>query len=133
MNTFIKTLEVKSDILIIKEKTKKILNQINELIEDEEELMYIRLILSELLINGAIHGNKGDKSKKVYLTLIISEEKIYISVRDEGEGIVYNKEDSKKDILKSSGRGLLIVSSLSDKLSIENSEVKVHKKLKKRA
>lgn len=133
MNIFSKTLEVNSDILVAKKQTVDIINQIDELIKDKDELMEIRLILSELLINGIKHGNKGDISKKVYLRVLASRHGVYIEVKDEGEGINYNIEDFKDSVLEPSGRGLQLVRSLSDNLSIEDSEVKVHKKLKKRA
>lgn len=134
MKIFSKTLEVNSDIIVAKKETVDIINQIDELIKDKDELMEIRLILSELLINGIKHGNKGDINKKVYLRVLVSNNGVYIEVRDEGDGINYNiDENFEEDIFKSSGRGLQLVKGLSDGLIIEDREVKVHKKLRKRA
>jgi|GEM_PF-434747 len=51
--------------------------------EDEREL---RLVISELLLNAVIHGNRGDTRKAVSIALTVRGETVYGSVVDEGDG-----------------------------------------------
>ncbi|AZT89479.1 ATP-binding protein [Caldicellulosiruptor changbaiensis] len=91
-----------------------------------EELLEFKLIVNELLINAIIHGNKGDSSKNVKVKIGVVDKKLsYIVVEDEGEGFdieeVFKEytpyeEDEKIEDLYEFGRGLMIVSSLCEKV-----------------
>ncbi|WP_039766128.1 MULTISPECIES: ATP-binding protein [unclassified Caldicellulosiruptor] len=91
-----------------------------------EELLEFKLIVNELLINAIIHGNKGDSSKSVKVKIGVVDKKLsYIVVEDEGEGFdieeVFKEytpyeEDEKIEDLYEFGRGLMIVSSLCEKV-----------------
>ena len=91
-----------------------------------EELLEFKLIVNELLINAIIHGNKGDSSKSVKVKIGVVDKKLsYIVVEDEGEGFdieeVFKEytpceENEKIEDLYEFGRGLMIVSSLCEKV-----------------
>ena len=49
----------------------------------------LRLILSELLLNAVIHGNRGDTRKSVSLSLDIRDGVVSCTITDEGEGFDY--------------------------------------------
>ncbi|WAM31348.1 ATP-binding protein [Caldicellulosiruptor naganoensis] len=91
-----------------------------------EELLEFKLIVNELLINAIIHGNKGDSSKSVKVKIGVVDKKLsYIVVEDEGEGFdieeVFKEytpyvEGEKIEDLYEFGRGLMIVSSLCERV-----------------
>lgn len=120
-------IKFKSDINLAQNVIRDALDRINGDI-DSDNLFDLRLILSELLCNSIIHGNKQNSERYVSLYLHIDNNNIEIEVSDEGEGInqnsVYNPEE-----LKSNGRGLVLVKGLSDYFQIIGSTVKVKKKL----
>lgn len=107
---------------------------------DETLLFDIKVILNELLLNAVLHGNKGDRAKKVTVRASVEDggSYLYLSVEDEGEGFNYReilsnagKECFCFDCLKETGRGLIIAKSLSDKLMFNDkgNQVVVMKKL----
>ena len=92
---------------------------------DGDQLMDLRLILSELMINGCEHGNQNDHCKCVHLRLRVTENQIQIAVRDEGEGFVPNLEPTdERHHIDCGGRGLRIVSQLVDQMDVQKNEVR---------
>lgn len=101
----------------------------------EEFLFEIKVILNELIINAMKHGNKGDKNKLVnIITGLYEKDYIYIIIEDQGEGCNYDyflnrtvclEELSDPCFLKETGRGILIVKSLCDKLKFNKRGNKV--------
>ena len=75
----------------------------------------IRLVLNELLLNSASHGNGYSKYKKVKIYILINEEKIKIRVEDEGAGML--DLCSNGECCNLGGRGLRIVEALTDSLA----------------
>lgn len=114
---------VKSDLSLIKSFLDIAISKLNPYIIDEDKLFDIKVILNELVINGAMHGNCEDLNKKVYLDLILNEDFLKIIVKDEGRGVAF--DTSLYDCTKKccSGRGLVIVEALTDKLILKNNEV----------
>lgn len=90
---------------------------------DSEQLMDLRLILSELMINGCEHGNHNDHGKCVHLRLVVTDTLIHIRVRDEGCGFELNLEKNAKNHLDCGGRGLRIVAKLVDEMDVKRNEV----------
>ncbi|MDO5726219.1 MAG: ATP-binding protein [Tissierellia bacterium] len=107
---------VLSDMKMIRNFVRDRILEIDDYIDDKEKLCTIKLILNELVINGAIHGNRLDEVKNVSLMLIIDKDKIYIRVKDEGAGIKYDPNSYNPNELLSDGRGLILVSNLADRL-----------------
>ena len=120
---------IDSDLIEIKNKIENLLEQITGFINKEDSLMEVRLILNELVINSAIHGNELDAEKKVKLQLEIDKCAMKLRVIDEGKGFSYNKANYDPLDMKSSGRGLVIVDGLSDEFFVDNNTVSVVKYL----
>lgn len=124
MDTYIYTGSVCSELDAIKKFVNNTLDSLENILNDKDLMFDIRLILSELIVNGALHGNECLESKDVNLCLKLLGNKIIIEVMDEGEGIGdfdlgrYNPKD-----LKSWGRGLVLVNGLSDELYVDKNKV----------
>ena len=107
---------IKSDINIMNDIVTDIILSIDKKIEDDS-LFYIRLILSELIVNSIKHGNNNDRDKDVYISLFVEDDWIEITVSDEGDGFIYSKNLNPCAFCES-GRGLLIVEGLSDRFIV---------------
>ncbi len=95
-----------------------LLNKIKEQIPIQLEKYYkILIAVSEAVNNAIIHGNKLDRKKKVKMEINANKEKIEILVEDEGTGFdVDSLADPRtpENIMKESGRGVLLIKELSD-------------------
>ena len=77
------------------------------------DLQYeIRLIIDELMVNGADHGNAWNRDKQVFLRVDVEPGLMRIAVRDEGEGFYYSADDFECTTESCCGRGLFIVESI---------------------
>lgn len=114
---------IKSDLLNIKFTMEDILKELCKIIKDESLLFDIKLILNELIVNSALHGNNCDADKFIKLLLEIRDRRIRIEVVDEGRGFVYDKNDYNPLELKCCGRGLVIVDGLSDEFYVDKNKV----------
>jgi serine/threonine-protein kinase RsbW len=112
-----------SDLETIKSFVEKNISALKELISNKDTLFDIKVILSELIVNGALHGNECEAAKCISLTLKIDDDKLTIEVEDEGRGIKYNMKEYNSNDLKSFGRGLVIVKGLSDEFYFKNNKV----------
>jgi len=81
-----------SDLCSVKGCLENIIEEVSKTIQDKELLFEVRLILSELVINGAIHGNKESKNKHINIDLQLEYNFIRIEIIDEGEGFIYDKK-----------------------------------------
>lgn len=112
-----------SDLNLIKNFVEEVLNNLNNIINNNDLMFDIKLILNELVINGALHGNKCIQNKLVTLSLDIDNNTIKIQVEDEGCGVEYDFNSYDSTDLKCCGRGLILVQGLSDELYIYNNKV----------
>lgn len=122
-------LVINSDLIDIRDEIEGLLDELKGFVNEKDILLEIKLILNELMLNSAIHGNELDEEKKVMLDLQIDKRAMKLEVQDEGSGFVYDKTLYDPLELKSSGRGLVIVDGLSDEISIENNKISVVKYL----
>ena len=79
------------------------------------------MVVRECMANAVIHGNRYSSEKSVYLSVVTDSSRFSITIRDEGEG--FNPDDvpdprSGDNLLRSSGRGLLLMRSLADDVTI---------------
>ena len=115
---------VRSDINTIRDFVDCRMRELHRYILDADKLFDVRLIVNELVINGALHGNKLARDRSVYLNINIEKDYLTIKVRDEGAGIVYDLEnDYYPDQMLSTGRGLVLVNGLVDKLVLDHNKV----------
>lgn len=112
-----------SDLNTIKSFIEKTLYNLSEIIEDRDTMFDIKLILNELIVNGALHGNHRQASKCVNLKLEMIGNKLTIEVEDEGLGIDFNLASYDPTELKCWGRGLILVHGLSDEFHVEKNRV----------
>lgn len=97
---------------------------------DDSVLFELKVILNELLINAIRHGNMEDESKGVKINAGIGlHGKLYIIIEDEGCGYDYVHtcdqlkpfcEDIQTPDMTESGRGILILRSLCDKVKVNS-------------
>ena len=111
-------LKVPSGIKNIKKVSSRILKDLEPYNISEDKIFDIRLCVDEAVRNAMVHGNKSDKRLSVTTTYSIDDEKIEIEVADEGRGFDHrNLPDPTSDdnILRNSGRGVLIIQKLMDR------------------
>jgi serine/threonine-protein kinase RsbW len=83
----------------------------------EDTIADLAIAVTELVNNAIKHGNKGDQTKKVTVSLIFINGGAQATVSDEGEGFdpeVIPNPIAEENLLKEIGRGLFIVKSLMD-------------------
>ena len=115
--TFTRVVPSNPDILPeLEEYIIKIARDINL---DETKINSLALSFSEAISNCMKHGNKYDKSKTVSITITINENKLCVSLKDQGAGFdLQGVPDPTKpeNILKDSGRGIHIMKNFLDDL-----------------
>jgi serine/threonine-protein kinase RsbW len=92
---------------------------------DEEELHKIGMAVRECMVNAVVHGNRYSARKKVRLVVARAKDHITIVVRDEGEGFEFSTLPdplSEENLLRQSGRGLLLIQAFMDKLEVNRRE-----------
>ena len=112
---------------------KKVIAELTEFGFSQENIFSIHLAMEEAFINAIEHGNKMDPAKEVSVDYTVSEEKVEISITDQGDGF---DPDSVPDprcgenLYKPSGRGLLLMKSYMDtvEFSEEGKRVKMVKR-----
>lgn len=109
---------VKSDLDKIKYFVENRIEELNRYIDDVDKLYEIKLIVNELIINGAMHGNNFSVKKTVFLNIDLDGDMLFIKVKDEGAGFEFKMEDYDPSRMLSSGRGLVIVNGLADELEM---------------
>lgn len=88
----------------------------------------ILLITYEIVTNAIIHGNKKDPSKSVNIGLDITEDKIIITIEDEGEGYdtLPSKEEAQNlNYLEEGGRGLKLAVLICDDIELDKNTIKL--------
>ena len=88
---------------------------------NNEMAHWIELSISESMINAIQHGNRADPSKQATLRISSSGDAIEIIVEDEGCGFTLDNvadPTDKANLLKPSGRGILIIRSFMDEVDL---------------
>src|SRR5215467_2367133 len=86
---------------------------------DKELAHWIELTISESMINARQHGHKADPNKTARLKISSTGDVIEIIVEDEGKGFTLDRvadPTSDANLLKPSGRGILIIRSFMDEV-----------------
>jgi len=92
---------------------------------DEESLHKIGMAVRESMVNAVVHGNRYSARKKVHLRVSRAPDHVAVVVRDEGEGFEFeNLPDplSEENLLRQSGRGLLLMQAFVDRLEVHRHE-----------
>jgi serine/threonine-protein kinase RsbW len=91
----------------------------------EDLAHWIELTVSESMINAIQHGNQADPAKKATLRISSNGDDIEILVEDQGCGFRLDNVADPTDtanLLKPSGRGLLIIRSFMDEVDLSQRE-----------
>jgi len=110
---------VQSDAELLPELEEFIIDIAERYNLDKNKFNNLVLSFSEAVSNSIVHGNKLDKTKKVFIKVTVDNEKMSISIKDEGPGFeLKSVPDPTKpeNILKDSGRGIHIMKSFVDNL-----------------
>ena len=102
----------------VEKVTEKIATYMNFSDEDKDSLA---IAVTEIVGNAIVHGNKKNIDKKVTIDFEYKDDKIMVTVEDEGAG--FNEKEianplEPENLLKESGRGIFIVRALMDKVDI---------------
>ncbi len=115
---------VKGSMENINDMTMRLMGEVKNYLDDEKTLYDLRLVVTELVVNGVRHGNLEDFEKLIRLCATLRDEKIIVKVKDEGCGFKKSCY-SRQDFNKTSGRGLFIVEHIADKITYNKNEVVV--------
>jgi serine/threonine-protein kinase RsbW len=102
---------------------KQILDEVKRHHYGDTNLHAIHLALEEGLINAVKHGNKHDAAKTVHIEAKITPKSTEIVIEDQGKGFARNDVPDpccKENLLKPSGRGILLMEAYMDKVTFSN-------------
>ncbi|HAN09292.1 MAG TPA: hypothetical protein DCP90_01620 [Clostridiales bacterium] len=123
--------EIKNIDPVVKENLSLLPNFIPNI--SKEDILDLRLILSEAISNAMIHGNNKDIAKSVFIkTEVVNKNTILFKVENEGSGFNYKNIVQNVrflDLYKEDGRGFLLINSLSDNVEfLQNGrEINIYK------
>jgi serine/threonine-protein kinase RsbW len=92
---------------------------------EEEDLHKIGMAVRECMVNAVVHGNRYNARKKVHFQVLKAADHMTIVIRDDGEGFeLQSLPDplAEENLLRQSGRGLLLIQAFMDDLRIERIE-----------
>jgi len=98
---------------------KQIMDEVKRHKYGESSLHAIHLALEEGLINAVKHGNKHDAAKTVHVEAKVTNKSTEIVIEDQGAGFKRNDVPDpccKENLLKPSGRGILLMEAYMDKV-----------------
>jgi serine/threonine-protein kinase RsbW len=104
-----------------------VLKEAEELGFDEDELHKIGISVRECMVNAVVHGNRYNAKKKVHLVISRTPERLEIVIGDEGDGFeISSLPDplANENLLRHSGRGLLLIQAFMDEFQMRAREPK---------
>ena len=86
----------------------------------ESEMFGVHLAAEEAITNAIVHGNKLDPAKRVHVVCEVSEERVCVEVRDEGQGfdpaaVPDCTADDRLEV--PSGRGVMLMKSFMTRIA----------------
>lgn len=130
-------LEIKSDPSTLPEVEEFFDNIFAQIDIEKSRVNDLVLSVNEATTNGMMHGNKGDINKKVRISVTVDDERIRVSIKDEGRGFDPSKvpdPTAPENIFKENGRGLFIMKTCMDEMTYnftpEGTELILSMKLK---
>ena len=91
---------------------------------DDDIYGNIMIAVTEAVNNAIRHGNKGNSSKNVLISLSLEDGLIKFKVQDEGDGFNFHQlpdPTSPENISKPGGRGIFLMKHLSDEVDFKES------------
>ena len=103
---------IKSKFDLIQSVEKSILQQATQAGFNDDTCFALRLAMDEAMINAIIHGNQYQEEKEISVTAKIEDDKIWVSVEDEGPGFDLTQlVDPREEpfLHKTNGRGVFLI------------------------
>jgi serine/threonine-protein kinase RsbW len=94
---------------------------------DEDDMHRIGMSVRESMVNAVVHGNRYNARKKVRLTISRTPDRLRVVIADEGEGFDMSSLPdplANENLLRHSGRGLLLIQAFMDEFQIRTLEPK---------
>ncbi len=121
---FSKNLKLRSDLNEV-DRIVKLLEEIGETYQfDKERLSHSVIAITEALTNAIRHGNNLNASKEILFHIYLDSTWFKVTIEDEGEGFVESELPdplAPENLLKNSGRGVFLIRSLMDEVTISSS------------
>ena len=104
-----------------------VLKQAEELGFEEDDLHKIGMSVRECMVNAVVHGNRYNARKKVHVMIQRTPDRLAVVNQDEGDGFdMAELPDplANENLLRHSGRGLLLIQAFMDEFTIRPREPK---------
>jgi len=104
-----------------------VLKQAEELGFEEDDLHKIGMSVRECMVNAVVHGNRYNARKKVHVMIQRTPDRLAVVIQDEGDGFdMAELPDplANENLLRHSGRGLLLIQAFMDEFTIRPREPK---------
>jgi serine/threonine-protein kinase RsbW len=104
-----------------------VLKEAQEVGFDEDDRQKIGMSVRECMVNAVVHGNRYNARKKVHVMIQRTPDRLSVVIQDEGEGFdMAELPDplANENLLRHSGRGLLLIQAFMDEFQIRNREPK---------
>jgi serine/threonine-protein kinase RsbW len=104
-----------------------VLKEAQELGFDEDDLHKIGMSVRECMVNAVVHGNRYNARKKVHVMIQRTSDRLAVVIQDEGEGFdmaALPDPLANENLLRHSGRGLLLIQAFMDEFQIRPREPK---------
>lgn len=115
---------IESDLSQQREIQKRILDAVENAGFSSDSVFAVKISLEEALINAIKHGNKLDPKKKVRIEASVSPTETEIIIEDEGPGFERAEvpdPTAEENLLKCSGRGILLMETYMDQVEYSKS------------
>ena len=92
---------------------------------DEDELHRIGMSVRECMVNAVVHGNRYNTRKKIRLKVARTADRLEVRVADEGDHFDMGRVPdplSNENIMRDSGRGLLLMQAFMDEFQVRPCE-----------
>lgn len=89
----------------------------------EDNYGNVLIAVTEAFNNAVVHGNSGDDSKKVHVSVAQNDEELCFVVKDQGVGFDYENvidPTAPENIEKENGRGIYLMRHLADEVEFDN-------------
>ena len=104
-----------------------VLSAAREIGFDEDARYQVGIAVRESMVNAVAHGNRYHSGKKVLFQVWTSPERLVVLIGDEGNGFELDKVPDPRDeanLMRHSGRGMLMIRAFMDELEITRREPK---------
>ena len=104
-----------------------VLKEAEEVGFEEDDLHKIGMSVRECMVNAVVHGNRYNARKKVHVMIQRTSDRLAVVIQDEGDG--FDMADlpdplANENLLRHSGRGLLLIQAFMDEFQIRPREPK---------